>query len=409
MKKLAIVIFIFLALSADLKITLFPYIHWITWLLFIFPFMIRGFLKEKLIISPMFGIAFLLVMLGVFGSFFQGAGIENFIQSIKLFLILITIYYFIYYSKLGWNEINIALNSAIVVNVILLVLGLLGAQSFASLMTSDGRWGTVLAFPGSLVKIGTYGFYFNVMALLLLPKKQKLKHCLFILLSLFVIYMDGSRTGMLLIALTSVFIVVFYVLFNYRNKLKAIIFPLIVFFILTVGIVIAIPSILKSRIGVSFLNLLNSPTISSGLELVDSARFMMFKTAIQKIYDNPFIGTGAFTTVGYYEDGSSMVVHNTYLQLWGDFGILGLLGMCFIYLGWVAFLPKIMMKIQINKNEKENILVSSSVLMLLYFIGNGLFHPYSTELSEWITFMLPLTYCYYYYRGYFQSRGENLK
>lgn len=409
MKKLAIVIFIFLALSADLKITLFPYIHWITWLLFIFPFMIRGFLKEKLIISPMFGIAFLLVMLGVFCSFFQGAGIENFIQSIKLFLILITIYYFIYYSKLGWNEINIALNSAIVVNVILLVLGLLGAQSFASLMTSDGRWGTVLAFPGSLVKIGTYGFYFNVMALLLLPKKQKLKHCLFILLSLFVIYMDGSRTGMLLIALTSVFIVVFYVLFNYRNKLKAIIFPLIVFFILTVGIVIAIPSILKSRIGVSFLNLLNSQTISSGLELVDSARFMMFKTAIQKIYDNPFIGTGAFTTVGYYEDGSSMVVHNTYLQLWGDFGILGLLGMCFIYLGWVAFLPKIMMKIQINKNEKENILVSSSVLMLLYFIGNGLFHPYSTELSEWITFMLPLTYCYYYYRGYFQSRGENLK
>ncbi|WP_445479358.1 O-antigen ligase family protein [Lysinibacillus irui] len=409
MKKLAIIIFIFLALSADLKITLFPYIHWITWLFFIFPFMIRGFLKEKIIISPMFGIAFLLVMLGIFGSFFQGAGIENFIQSIKLFLILITIYYFIYYSKLGWNEINIALNSAIVVNVILLVLGLLGAQSFASLMTSDGRWGTALAFPGSLVKIGTYGFYFNVMAFLLLPKKQKLKHCLFILLSLFVIYMDGSRTGMLLIALTLIFIVVFYVLFNYRNKIKAIIFPLIVFFILTVGIVIAIPSILKSRIGVSFLNLLNSPTISSGLELVDSARFMMFKSAIQKIYDNPFIGTGAFTTVGYYEDGSSMVVHNTYLQLWGDFGILGLLGMCFIFLGWVAFLPKIMMKIQINKNEKENILVSSSVLMLLYFIGNGLFHPYSTELSEWITFMLPLTYCYYYYRGYFQSRGENLK
>ena len=409
MKKLAIIIFIFLALSADLKITLFPYIHWITWLFFIFPFIIRGFLKEKIIISPMFGIAFFLVMLGIFGSFFQGAGIENFIQSIKLFLILITIYYFIYYSKLGWNEINIALNSAIVVNVILLVLGLLGAQSFASLMTSDGRWGTVLAFPGSLVKIGTYGFYFNVMAFLLLPKKQKLKHCLFILLSLFVIYMDGSRTGMLLIALTLIFIVVCYVLFNYRNKIKAIIFPLIVFFILTVGIVIAIPSILKSRIGVSFLNLLNSPTISSGLELVDSARFMMFKSAIQKIYDNPFIGTGAFTTVGYYEDGSSMVVHNTYLQLWGDFGILGLLGMCFIFLGWVAFLPKIMMKIQINKNEKENILVSSSVLMLLYFIGNGLFHPYSTELSEWITFMLPLTYCYYYYRGYFQSRGENLK
>lgn len=409
MKELAIIIFIFLALSADLKITLFPYIHWVIWLFFIFPFIISGFLKEKIIISPMFGIAFTLLMLGIFSSFFQSAGIENLIQCIKLFLILITIYYFIYYSKLGWNEINIALNSAVVVNAILLILGLLGVQSFASLMTSDGRWGTVLSFPGSLVKIGTYGFYFNIMAFLFLPKKQKIKHCLFLFLSLFIIYMDGSRTGMLLIGLTFIFILVFYVLFNYRNKFKAIILPLIVFFILTVGVVIAIPSLLKSRIGVSFLNLLNSPTISNGLELVDSARFMMFKSAIQKIHDNPFIGTGAFTTVGYYEDGSSMVVHNTYLQLWGDFGILGLLGMCFIFFGWVAFLPKIMLKIQINKNVKENILVSSSVLMLLYYIGNGLFHPYSTELSEWITFMLPLTYCYYYYRGYFQSRGEKLK
>ncbi|MGE7914318.1 O-antigen ligase family protein [Lysinibacillus xylanilyticus] len=406
MKAASIILFIFLALSADLKVTLFPYVHWILWSILILPFMLRDFLKEKLIISPMFGVAFILVMLGMLSSFLRGAEIENLIQIIKLVLILITLYYFIYYSKIGWNEINIALNTAVIVNVMLLIFGLLGVSSMASLMTSDGRWGTALAFPGSLVKIGTFGFYFNIMAFLLLPKKQKVIHFFMLSLSLFVIYMDGSRTGMLLIFLTLLFVFLFYIIVNHKNKIKSVVLPFFAFIIFFAGLIIAIPFLLQSRIGKSLINLLNSGSFSTGLELVDPARFMMYKSAIEKIYNNPFIGTGAFTTVGIYEDGTSMVVHNTYLQLWGDFGLFGLLGMCLIFFGWIAFLPKIMLKLQINKNKKENIVVSSSILMLIYYIGNGLFHPYSTELSEWITFILPLTYCYSYYRGYFQRRGE---
>lgn len=130
----------------------------------------------------------------------------------------------------------------------------------------------------------------------------------------------------------------------------------------------------------------------------------MFKSAIEKIYSNPYFGTGAFTTVGVYEDGSSMVVHNTYLQLWGDFGLLGILGMALMLLGWLALIPKIMKQIQINKDMTENVLVCSSILMLTYFIGNGLFHPYSTELAEWIIFIIPLAYCYNFYKRSFQER-----
>ena len=399
----ALVLFIFLALAADLKVTLFPYIHWVAWVILLFPFMIRDFLKKGIVMSPMFGIATLILMLGMIGSFLNGADLENFIQIIKITLIFMTLYYVMYYAQMGWSEINTALNLALIVNTILLVVGLLGFTSLASLMTSDGRWGTVLAYPGSLVKVGTFGFYFNVMALLLLESRRKILPFFMLVISLFIIFMDGSRTGMLLIFLTLPMILLFYCLINYKNKLKSVVLPIFIFMIFIGAMIIVLPSLLNSRIGNSVLSLLNSNSVSKGLEAVDPARFMMFTSAIEKINSNPLIGTGAFSTVGVYEDGSSMVVHNTYLQLWGDFGLFGLLGMFFVFLGWLAFLPKILKRVQINKNMKGNILVSSSILMLMYFIGNGLFHPYSTELAEWIIFIIPLAYCYNFYRGDFQE------
>lgn len=403
MRLKALVLFVFLALAADLKITLFPYIHWVAWCVLLFPFIIRDFFKKGIVMSPMFGLATLILMLGMIGSFLSGADVENFIQIIKIILIFMTLYYVMYYAQIGWKEINTALNLALLSNAVLLVVGLMGVTSLASLMTSDGRWGTFLAYPGSLVKVGTFGFYFNVMAILLLERSRKISPFFMMIISMFIIYMDGSRTGMLLIFLTLPMILLFYCLINYRNKLKSVVLPFFIFMIFIGAMIIMLPSLLNSRIGSSVLSLLNSNSLSRGLEAVDSARFMMFTSAIEKIINNPYIGTGAFSTVGVYEDGSSMVVHNTYLQLWGDFGLFGLLGMLFIFSGWLVFLPKILKRVQVNKNMNGNILVCSSILMLTYFIGNGLFHPYSTELSEWIIFIIPLAYCYNFYRGYFQE------
>ena len=404
MKKIMIILFIVLALAADLKVTIFPYIHWIAWLILILPLIINGIFKRGIKVSPMLGIVFLLIFIGMISSFFINTNLENGVQILKVFLIAVTIYYFIYYSDIGWKEANIAINIILIINVILLLLGILGLSVFSSLMTSDGRWGTFMAYPGSLVKIGAIGFYFNFMAFMVRKeKKNKIIHFILLLSSLFVVYMDGSRTGMLVLLLTFIVAYLFYFLINYRNKLKVIIIPIIAIVISIPIILINLPYLLKSRIATSVINLISSNNISSGLELVDSSRFMMIKSAINKIYSSPFIGSGAFTTVGVYEDGTSMVVHNTYLQFWGDFGLFGIIGLLFLYFAWICFLPKMAYFIQLNKYIKGNILVTFSVLMLFYYILNGFFHPYSTELSEWITFIIPLTYCYNFYRGYFQK------
>ena len=404
MKKLMIILFVVLALGADLKVTIFPYIHWITWLVLIVPLIIIGVFNKGIVVSPMLGIGTLLIFIGMLSSFFSGADLENFIQIIKLLLIFITLYYFLYYSNIGWKEANMGINISLVINFILLILGIFGFTAFASLMTADGRWGTFMAYPGSLVKIGALGFYFNLMAVLLRKeRKVKIIHLILSLISLFIVYMDGSRTGMLVLMLTFVVVYLFYILINFKNKLKVVIIPLVTFILLLSTLIVNLPYILQSRIATSITKLMSTSTLSNGLELVDSSRFMMIKSALNKIYDSPIIGSGAFTTVGVYEDGTSMVVHNTYLQFWGDFGVFGLIGLLLLYFSWTFFLPKITYQIQVNNQIKGNVLVTFSILMLCYFILNGFFHPYSTELSEWMIFIIPLTYCYSFYRGYPQK------
>lgn len=399
MEKLIVSLFIILALAADLKVTVFPYIHWILWLLLIFPLIIKGFLKKSVVVSPMFSIASILILIGMISSFFRGADFNNLIQIVKIILILLTIYYFIYYSNIGWEEINISVNIILILNFLALILGIMGIGSIASLMTSDGRWGTFMAYPGSLVKIGTLGLYLNFLSFMLLKNINiKIISLILSFISLFVIYMDGSRTGMLVIVLTIFIIYLLFFLMNHQNKIKVTILTVVGLMALLVVILFNIPMLLQSRIGMSILNLLNTDSLSNGLALVDSARFMMLETAIDKIIRNPFIGGGAFTTVGIYEDGTSMVVHNTYLQFWGDFGLVGIIGLLFLYFSWLILIPEILYKIQVNRNSKENVLVAFSILVLCYFNLNGLFHPYSSEFSEWIIFMIPLTICYNFYK-----------
>ena len=57
MKKVSVLLFIFLALAADLKVTIFPYIHWLAWLVLIFPFMIWDFARKGFVLSPLFGMS----------------------------------------------------------------------------------------------------------------------------------------------------------------------------------------------------------------------------------------------------------------------------------------------------------------------------------------------------------------
>lgn len=396
MRNLAIFLFTILVLSADLKVIISPYIHWVCWLLLIFPFIMLDMLFKGLVKNQIIYIIFSIFLLGCLFNLIFISDIETLVQITKFTLIFLTLYYFAFYNKNIWDPFFKAINFSVYINSFLLFLGLFGIP-VAKLMTSDGRWGTFLAFPGSLVKIGILGFYLNIFVFLLI--KEKRKHALILLgLSLFIIQMDGSRTGMLILLLTLFIIPILYFLINYQNFVKSIVVLFSLFISITLCILILFPYLSNTRLGENIINLINSDSIAEGFNNIDPARYMMIQTAIEKINKNPFFGTGALTTVGIYEDGSSMVVHNTYLQIWGDYGFISFISYIFIILGWILFLPKIFYKLQTYNDNFFNVKVCSSILILNYYILNGLFHPYSTELSEWILFIVPFSLIYELYK-----------
>lgn len=397
MKNLAIFLFTFLVISADLKLTIHPHIHWVIWLLLIFPFIVKDILFKGIVKSPLFFFSIFTFLSGVLSSLIVVNSLETLIQATKFTLIFLTLYYFLYYNKKNWDPFYKAINFSVYINSFLLILGIIGIP-VAQLLTGDGRWGTILAYPGSLVKIGILGLYVNVFSLILIKDKYR-KTIMLVILSLFIIFMDGSRTGMLIIALTILLIPLLYFLLNYHNKIKAVIIPFILVTFMGLWLPIIIPYFLNTRVGQSINNLFSSNSIIQGLSNIDPARYMMFDTAIKKILDSPLIGTGAFSTRGIYEDGSSMVVHNTYLQIWGDYGLVGLVSYLLIILVWIFLLPKVLIKLQVSNDNLFKVRVCSSILVLVYFAFNGFFHPYSTELSEWILFIFPISIYFEFYKN----------
>ncbi|MFB5086100.1 O-antigen ligase family protein [Psychrobacillus sp. PGGUH221] len=387
MRKISILLFIFLTFSADLKVTVFPFIHWIAWALLIFPYMMKDFFKKGIKVSPFLGIGVLTLLLGILTSSINSPDYEFFVQMTKLLLIFLTMYYFLNYETISLKIMFFMFNILVIANFLFLMMGLAGFPT-AWILTADGRWGTILNYPGSLVKIGSLAFFLNIM---LVVFTKKFIYFIMMTLSLVIVYMDGSRTGMLLIILTLILVPIFYIVGNFKDKIKVIIVPVLVVFLFTVAILINIKLFLGTRIGESILSILNSESLSVGLEAIDPARYMMLIAALEKIIENPLVGTGAFTTVAIYTDGSSMVVHNTYLQAWGDFGLLGVLSLTLISCGWIYLLPNALKKIQVINNGFMKAIFCSSIMMLLYYVLSGLFHPYSTEFSEWMTFILPMT------------------
>jgi len=394
MKKIAILLFIFLCLAADTKVTIYPYIHWLSWIILILPFMIKDFIIKGFVISPLLYTGLFAFILGCLTSLVVAPNLETVIQILKFSLIFTTLYYFLFYNIFKLHSIITIFNLAVFVNALFLILGILNLIPTASLLTSDGRWGTILAFPGSLVKIGAIGIYINLMLMLLNNKKGNIEPLFILILSIFIVLMDGSRTGMLVLGLTMVIIPFQYFLVNNKNKTKVFIILSSMSFVIFISIVVLAPFILTSRIGNSFIKLFSASSFSNALESIDSIRFEMILSAFDKILKDPFIGHGAFSTVG----GNGMVVHNTYLQVWGDFGLFGIVGLVSLYFGWIFMLPKILGKLQIIGLGLNSAMVCSSTLMLLYFVMNGMFHPYSTEFSEWIVFIIPLTICYQFYK-----------
>lgn len=382
-----------ITISADLKVVIYPYIHWIAFFIMIFPIIVYKLLTKKIVLNiPYYCIAcFFLITIICNG--WVSSNPETMFQYFKLFFIFLTTLFFLSeyrYSLYVWKGFVFA----VILNFVLLLLGVYFNFNTAYLLTGEGRWGTLLNYPGSLVKVGLVSLLFFSFTAILLKGWNKIIAITFIIMSIFIIIYDGSRTGLLLCA---VLFLILSISLLFEKKYIGY-FQVKLFFTLNIillGTIILIPKILlfsTSRLGQLFTNL-NAKGFIDGLRSSDPTRFEMLIAAMENIEKHPIIGNGFFDTT-YLVDGKPMVVHNTYLQIWGDFGILSIISYIALTFFWLFLIPKRTRFVVKQENIKYKALYYNSIFLLIYFNINGLFHPISTEFSEWVLFIIPFSIVY---------------
>jgi O-antigen ligase len=100
------------------------------------------------------------------------------------------------------------------------------------------------------------------------------------------------------------------------------------------------------------------------------------------------MGTGFLSTRTETPAGP-MVVHNTYLQVWADLGLLGVVSYVWLVFGWMAWLPKALRRIRALSDDQQRAIYYNAIFLLFVFDLTGFLHPLSTEWAQWIPFLVP--------------------
>lgn len=306
-------------------------------------------------------------------------------QALKLVIILVVILPLLLtqpsLAKAGFS----AAPAAVWANLALLFLGMTINPVFASVMASDDRWGTFFNLPGSLWRLGVLVLVSTVYTL---HWRRRLYYWMLLAASLGLILADGARTGAF-VGMLSVIYVGYLSFIERRSRLAAV----LVLGVLGFGVILLVTTALYG----------SDPTISllpprvieavkeffvGGLESVDLDRFQMLQYAWQRIAENPFWGTGIGTTRLETHQGL-MVVHNAYLQVWADLGLLGLFAYVGLVWGWLLWFPRFLSQMRQQTDPVLRGLYYNAAFLLFYFAVSLLFNPLSTEWSEWITFVVP--------------------
>jgi O-antigen ligase len=128
---------------------------------------------------------------------------------------------------------------------------------------------------------------------------------------------------------------------------------------------------------------------------MDPARYELLEHAIDQIRLHPVAGGGFdASSLEMSSDGKSehgivrfkQVVHNAYLQVWADMGFVGLMGFCCIIFSWVTVLPRCIIRIRKCADADRRAYYYNAIFLLMCVSMFFIFHPISTECSDWIRF-----------------------
>ncbi|MBQ0831292.1 hypothetical protein [Marinobacter sp.] len=268
------------------------------------------------------------------------------------------------------------------------VAGLFLFDATDYLIITPGRIGWALAFPGVLWKAGVFLLLWSIWQLLMRP--LNIGGLVWLFISALVMGFDGSRTG-ILIAAGAFLVFLVLALIRHRSCASVVLGRAVVLgLFIVVGMGAVNPSPWNPiRWAPSISQSVVKTDVPTREIAEDPVRLRMFKEAVSGSLGNFPLGAG-FGSTGVSVAGVEglMVVHITYLQLLSDVGVIGLIG----YLGIFA-IPLLAAYRRVARAENGWLVLDRFSLPLCILSGYlvaGLFHPVSSELSEWAIVLLAL-------------------
>lgn len=289
--------------------------------------------------------------------------------------------------------------------LVTLVFFLSKAFSSTAYVMGGGREGDIFARAGVIWKAGLFFLPLFIVDGLLRPDRWVAAACA-IGACLFLVAVDGSRTGVLLIGV--MFLSVGMVLWWRRDGALLRRRPWVV--PLAVGVLLALlllnagmnawkhglrlpagaPSSQTSQVE-ALVGRALAPVVDNRIGEGDAPRIRLLRNGLEKSRECFPLGCGFGSTAIDAGYGIPMNVHNAYLGALADFGILGLLGM----LGFVvaSVLPMRVLWDRSADPGRVYFVLATSGSALAYCVALNL-HTFSTEMSEWGYLILMLAFAW---------------
>jgi O-antigen ligase len=362
-----------LVVLGDLRNAITPLGYWALWgvILFIgaFTASVRKIQYDAAFFSVSCGFAILIF--AIFVASIVNGDVTTAYQGLKyiiIYAILIVVYSNSQYLQLN-QFYTISAISTLVGLLVFLFTKYIISDYF--IILGDGRQGSLVAYPGVLWKTNAFFVAFIIARMLSNPTRNLIPTVFVFLSSVYLLLADSSRTGFLWLA---VIVTAFALLVFVANTARFLSVSSVL--VLLVGVI----SVFNLDAIYGFVDS-NSLLVVNRLFEGDPIRAKMITDGIVNADACLPLGCG-FQTSTSLVDGAPMVIHNVYLAILGDYGALGELGLLIIVVSPVIVF---VMREWTSGSTKTPLVFYK----LAAYLGAAcycfilLFHPLSSEMSEW--------------------------
>src|SRR3989344_801243 len=375
-KKMPFYIVLFaclLVVLGDLRNVITPLGYWALWGLIIsivaFTGSIKKIFNELTLLSVSCG--FVILIFAIFLAALVNADANTAYQGVKYIIIYVML--IVIYSNSSLLRLeqfyNIAIISTVVGVSVFVLCKYIVTDYFVLL--GDGRQGSLLAYPGVLWKTSAFFVAFILAGMLSSPSRNLIPASFVFFSSVYLLLADSSRTGFLWFA---VIMLVFSLLFFLIKTAKFLsLFSLAVFLI---GVV----AVFNLDVIFGFLDG-NSILVLNRLFEGDPISTKMISDGVVNADACLPFGCG-FQSSTSIADGQPMVIHNVYLAILGDYGALGEIGLLIIVLSPVIIFAMREWTSSVSSGVHAYY-KAAACLGSACFCFILLFHPLSSEMSEW--------------------------